>query len=117
MSASPSEKCEVNEAALTAEMIAILRRKMARDYAKGGTLRDAHPKTVGLLRGSFRIAPDLPKALRVGLFEKPRSFDCWVRFSNSSGTVQSDALPDARGVAIKLLAPRGKGTTTGTELG
>ncbi|HET9023723.1 MAG TPA: hypothetical protein VFN64_04075 [Burkholderiaceae bacterium] len=117
MSSRLGEEREVNEAALTAEMIAILRRKMARDYAKGGTLRDAHPKTLGLLRGRFRIAPDLPEALRVGLFEEPRSFDCWVRFSNSSGTVQSDAVPDARGVAIKLLAPRGKGTTAGAELG
>ncbi len=113
----PIEEREPNEAALTAEMIAILRRKMARDYARGGTLRDAHPKTIGLLRGSFRVEPDLPEELRVGLFEKKRSFDCWVRFSNSSGKVQSDAVPDARGVAIKLLAPRGKGSTAGAELG
>jgi len=117
MNCPPVEKREANEAALIAEMIAILRRKMARDYAKGGTLRDAHPKTLGLLRGSFRIEPDLPAALRVGLFEKPRSLDCWVRFSNSSGKVQSDAVPDARGVAIKLLAPPGKGTGSRAELG
>ncbi len=117
MKSTPVEKREANEAALVAEMIAILRRKMARDYAQGGTLRDAHPKTLGLLRGSFRIRPNLPEALRVGLFEKPRSFDCWVRFSNSSGKVQSDAVPDARGVAIKLLAPRSKGTAAGAELG
>ena len=92
----PIEKREANEAALTAEMISILRRKMARDYAKGGTLRDAHPKTLGLLRGRFRIEPGLPEALRVGLFEKFRSFNCWVRFSSSSGTVQSDALTTLR---------------------
>jgi hypothetical protein len=117
MNSSPVERREANEAALIAEMIAILRRKMARDYAKGGTLRDAHPKTLGLLRGSFRIERDLPETLRVGLFATPRSFDCWVRFSNSSGKVQSDAVPDARGVAIKLLAPRGKGAVAGDELG
>ena len=117
MNASPVEEREPNEAALVAEMIAILRRKMARDYAKGGTLRDAHPKTLGLLRGRFRIESNLPKALRVGLFERPRSFNCWVRFSNSSGKVQSDAVPDARGVAIKLLAPRGKGSAAGAEPG
>jgi len=117
MKFSAVEKREANEAALIAEMIAILRRKMARDYAKGGTLRDAHPKTLGLLRGSFRIERDLPETLRVGLFETPRSFDCWVRFSNSSGKVQSDAVPDARGVAIKLLAPRGKAAASGAELG
>ena len=118
MKFSAVEKRETNEAALIAEMIAILRRKMARDYAKGGTLRDAHPKTLGLLRGSFRIERDLPETLRVGIFETPRSFDCWVRFSNSSGKVQSDAVPDARGVAIKLLAPRGKAAAaSGAEMG
>ena len=117
MKSGPVEAREPNEAALVTEMIAILRRKMARDYAKDGTLRDAHPKTLGLLRGTFRIESNLPKALRVGLFEKPRSFNCWVRFSNSSGKVQSDAVPDARGVAIKLLAPRGKGAAAGAELG
>jgi len=115
MKSSPVDKHEANEAALIAEMIAILRRKMARDYEKGGTLRDAHPKTLGLLRGSFRIAPDLPEALRVGIFKTPRSFDCWVRFSNSSGKVQSDAVPDARGVAIKLLSPRGDGAGAGAR--
>lgn len=117
MNSGPIEKREANEAALTAEMISILRRKMALDYAKGGTLRDAHPKTLGLLRGRFRVEPDLPETLRVGLFERPRSFDCWVRFSSSSGKVQSDAVPDARGVAVKLLAPRGKGAAAGAELG
>ena len=117
MKSTPVERREANEVALIAEMIAILRRKMARDYAKGETLRDAHPKTLGLLRGSFRIEPDLPEMLRVGLFKTPRSFDCWVRFSNSSGKVQSDAVPDARGVAIKLLAPRGRSAASGAELG
>jgi hypothetical protein len=104
----PREAREPDEAALTAEMTAILKRKMAQDYAPGGTLRDAHPKTVGLLRGKFVVEPDLPAELRVGLFKAPATHDCWVRFSNSSGTPQSDAKPDARGVAIKLLAGTGK---------
>lgn len=111
------EKREPREAAHVAEMIAILRRKMERDYDKGGTLRDAHPKTLGLVRASFEIETDLPAALRVGLFAAPRSYDCWVRFSSSSGKVQSDATPDARGVAIKLMAPRGKDVPAGAELG
>ena len=111
------ETREPDEAALIAEMSAILRRKMAADYARGGTLRDAHPKTVGLLRGRFSIEADLPAELRVGLFQTPASYDCWVRFSNSAGTPQSDAIADARGVAIKLMAPGGKGTAADRSLG
>ena len=103
------ETREPREAAHVAEMIDILRRKMERDYGRGHTRRDAHPKTTGVLRARFEVEPDLPDELRVGLFETARSYDCWVRTSNSSGKPQSDALADARGLAIKLLAPRAKG--------
>jgi hypothetical protein len=98
-------------------MTAILRRKMDADYARGGTLRDAHPKTIGLLRGKFIVEPDLPRELRVGVFKAPATHDCWVRFSSSSGTPQPDTKPDARGIAIKLMAPGGKGTAADASLG
>lgn len=102
---------EPNEAALITEITDILRRKMERDYEKGATARDAHPKTTGLLHGRFVIEPDLPKEWRVGLFAKAASHDCWIRTSNASGKRQSDAIKDARGIAIKLMAPgtQGKG--------
>ncbi|MGH8029964.1 MAG: hypothetical protein ACREO3_08525, partial [Arenimonas sp.] len=114
---SPLEKHEPNEAKLVAEMTAILKRKMTADYKRGGTLRDAHPKTVGLVRGRFTIARDLPPELRVGVFKAAATYDCWVRFSNSSGTPQPDTKPDARGIAIKLMAPGGKGTAADESLG
>ncbi len=111
------EKREPDEAANIIEMTDILQRKMARDYAKGGTRRDAHPKTVGLLKAEFQIEPDLPKELKVGIFAKPVSHDCWVRFSNSSGKIQSDAVMDARGVAIKLLASKTRGGKADVSIG
>ncbi len=111
------EKLEPNEAGMIAEMTDILRRKMERDYANGETLRDAHPKTLGLLRGTFQVEPDLPAELRVGIFERPHRFDCWVRTSSASGKVQSDAIKDARGIAIKLVAPRGKDAAADASLG
>ena len=111
------EKHEPHEAAMISEMTDILRRKMQRDYAKGGTRRDAHPKTLGLLRGSFEVEADLPPELRQGLFGKAASHDCWVRFSNASGKSQSDAIKDARGVAIKLMKPGGKGTAADASMG
>ena len=104
---SALETREPDEAKHVAEMIDILRRKMARDYVAGRTLRDAHPKTTGVLRGKFVVAAGLPEELRVGIFAKARSFDCWIRTSNASGTPRSDAVPDARGLALKLLQPKG----------
>ena len=114
---SPLEEREPREAEHVAEMIDILRRKMERDYVVGHTQRDAHPKTTGVLRGSFVVASGLADELRVGVFEKARRFDCWIRTSNASGKPQSDAIPDARGLAIKLLAPRRKGDGGETSLG
>lgn len=105
------EKREPQEAAMVAEMIDILRQKMQSDYPVGATLRDAHPKTTGVLRGKFVVEAGLPDRLRVGVFANPVTFDCWIRTSNSSGKPQSDAIPDARGLAIKLLAARGKAAT------
>jgi len=103
---SSFEKREPNEAKMIAEMTDILQRKMARDYKKGHTRRDAHPKTVGLLQASFRIEPDLPVEFKVGIFKKAQEYDCWVRLSNASGKIQSDAVKDARGLAIKLNLPK-----------
>jgi hypothetical protein len=99
------ETLEPNEAALIADMTDILRRKMERDYAKGATLRDAHPKSLGVLRGTFTVDADLPAALQVGIFKQAMQHACWVRVSNASGTPQSDAVKDFRGFAIKLMAP------------
>ncbi|MEO8001061.1 MAG: hypothetical protein ABI644_04240 [Arenimonas sp.] len=114
---SSLEKREPNEAANIAEMTDILRRKMQRDYEKGDTRRDAHPKTVALLKANFQIEADLPKQFQVGIFAKPVNHDCWVRFSNSSGKIQPDTVKDARGVAIKLMASKTKGLKVDTPLG
>jgi hypothetical protein len=84
-------------------LIRRLRAKMERDYAGSRTLRDAHPKMHGCVRGTFSIEPNLPEQLRVGVFARPRTFPAWIRLSNSSGTVAADAKGDIRGIAIKLM--------------
>lgn len=111
------ETLEPNEAANIAEMTDILRRKMERDYAQGETRRDAHPKTVGLLRAQFIIETDLPTELRAGIFKKAQSFECYIRTSNASGKIQSDAISDARGFAIKLMTSPAKSSDTEVPLG
>jgi hypothetical protein len=95
------------EEKLIADMERVLRRKMERDYPPGATKRDAHPKHTGLLEATFAIDNDLPPELRVGLFAEPRSYRAWVRLSNASGTPRSDAIPDFRGFAIKVVGVGG----------
>ena len=107
MALSP-DAAAARESTLIAEMTDILRRKMERDHAAGATRRDAHPKTLGVLAGSFTVEDGLPAALRVGVFSEPRRFECWVRLSNASAKLQPDTVPDLRGLAIKLLYTSGR---------
>jgi deferrochelatase/peroxidase EfeB len=80
----------------------------------GGTRRDAHTKHHGVVRAKFRILSGLPDRLAKGVFAKPDfAYDAYMRFSNGSpkpmpdGSLQPDSVPDARGMAIKLLAVDG----------
>jgi hypothetical protein len=99
---TPFETPESDEEKNVTHIIEVMRRKLEKDYTPGSTKRDAHPKHLAVLQATFTIEPDLAPALRVGVFKEPRSFDAWVRFSNASGTPQSDAVKDLRGCAIKL---------------
>lgn len=88
-------------------LITQLRAKMQRDYAKTRTLRDAHPKMHGCVRGDFSVEPNLDGEFRIGVFKQSRTFPSWVRFSNQNGTVSPDSKADIRGVAIKLMGVEG----------
>ncbi len=84
-----------------------------RDSAKTGLARrDAHAKADGVVRAEFRVLDDLPPHLRVGVFAEPRTYDAWIRFSNSSGTPQPDGKLDGRGMAIKLMDVGASPSTT-----
>jgi hypothetical protein len=76
---------------------------LARSHAKTGRfLADVHVKTHGYARGEFRVLPNLPSDLAQGLFERDGVYPAVVRFSNASSHKQSDAIPDGRGMAIKV---------------
>ncbi|MGB1241125.1 MAG: hypothetical protein ACPG49_01300 [Chitinophagales bacterium] len=96
------------ETQLIEEMQSILQTKMEKDYQKGNTKRDAHPKSLGMLKASFKIMENLPKELKIGVFEQPKIFKAWIRFSSSNGAVQSDKKKDFRGIGIKLLGIEGE---------
>lgn len=85
-----------------------LKAKIQREYPQGVMRRDAHPKMHGLVRAYFIVEPDLPADLRVGVFQEPRRYKSWIRFSNQNGTIQPDIKSDIRGMAIKLMGVPGK---------
>ena len=89
-------------------MTSILQGKMEKDYAKGKTRRDAHPKYLGLLQAEFKVNDDLPKELKTGVFKAGKTYKSWIRSSNASGRIQTDKKKDFRGFAIKLMGIDGE---------
>lgn len=81
--------------------------------AKDPIQRDQHPKHHGCVRAKFAVAEGLPKNLRVGLFAQPQTYDAVIRFSN--GASAKDNVPDARGMAIKLVGVEGPSLLPGAE--
>ena len=81
---------------------------LAQSKAKTGEFRaDVHVKTHAYAQGEFRVLPNLPNELAQGLFEHDSIFPAVVRFSNSASQAQADAIPDGRGMAIKVLEVKG----------
>lgn len=89
----------------------VLRAKLeAKHDAEGGEVkRDAHPKSHGCVKATFRVEEGLHPMLAQGVFAKAQTFDAWVRFSNGNEDPnRADAEGDARGMAIKLLGVPGE---------
>lgn len=66
-------------------------------------LRDAHAKTLAVLRGELIVYPDLPPELAQGLFAQPGSYQVITRLSTTSGVIRSDQIRGVHGMAIKVL--------------
>lgn len=95
-----------------AEMQSILQEKMEKDYPAGNTRRDAHPKSLGLVKAEFTVLDHIPQELKEGVFAKPANYKAWIRFSNASGKIQSDKKKDFRGIGMKLMGVEGERFTS-----
>jgi catalase len=64
-----------------------------------------HAKSHGAILGSLIPLGERPPETRHGLFrdEAPESYPVLARFSNGQGIAHVDALPDVRGVALKIF--------------
>jgi catalase len=86
------------------EIITTMKKKMVHDYKAGHTLRDAHPKSTGILRDCvFEVHHQADPDVRVGIFATPHKYKAVVRCSNANSVPSPDFVGDIRGFAIKLL--------------
>jgi catalase len=91
---------------------------LTRSQAKTGQFRaDVHVKTHGYAEGEFRVLPNLPDELAQGLFGRDGAYPAVVRFSNAASQAQFDAIPDGRGMAVKVLGVEGDLVLTDEQRG
>lgn len=95
------------EAALHERLAETVRDLQRENAGAGKPMRGLHAKANASFAATFTVLPDLPAHAKQGLFATPGSYEALVRFSNGGGRSQSDARPDVRGIAIKLLGVEG----------
>jgi len=107
--ADNSETIPADEADDIERVIEATRLLLARAQLKSGEFRaDVHVKAHGYAEGELRVLPNLPDELAQGLFENESIYRAVVRFSNAASHPQADALPDGRGMAIKVFGVTGE---------
>ena len=81
-------------------------RAMASRYRHA--YRPVHAKSHGVLLGTLEVLPQLPPALRQGLFSVEASFPVLLRFSTNPGDLLADNVSSPRGLAVKVLGVEGE---------
>jgi hypothetical protein len=114
MSSAPGlaeETIDPSEETLIEAVKKLTMERLRVQYRPGtvSTLRDAHPKTHGLVTAEFIVLDDFSYALRHGVFKTPRKFDALIRFSAGDIKIEADTfLPRSGGMAVKLLGVEGE---------
>ncbi len=116
MNQNPKENVGANEAGIIADIVAGTIGDQQRDH-KPGTLarRDVHSKSHGTFDdATFTILPNI--LIGCGLFSQPGAvYPTTVRLSNGAPGVGPDALPNVRGIAIKVRTIPGAKLLLGDE--
>jgi hypothetical protein len=109
MPLSKFERAVPGEATLIARMARLAAHMVVANYCAMKTshcfanaMRDQHAKSHGCVNAEFIVRDDLPAEFTTSLVRRGACYPAIVRFSNGSGTPQSDRSVDARGLAIKL---------------
>ncbi len=93
----------------TQEIIDEIAAFMKENWLPGGVQRFGNTKTFGVVRGEFRVLPDLPDHLRQGVLATERTYPAWVRFSGPGPYAPPDLYDYGQcSVGIKLIDVPGR---------
>ena len=102
------EKLLPNEEEYLDSVIKSFTTQMRGLWKPGGFERGGNTKTQGIVRGEFIVHDNLPPQFRYGIYAKPQTFRCWVRFSGPGPYITPD-IDDVgfMSISIKLLGVPG----------
>lgn len=105
------EAVEPGEGEIIQKLIDVMLKGMALTRPKHGrSVRPAHAKAHGLVKGELRVMDDLPPHLRQGLFAEARAYPVVARLSHVPGDLDDDRkVSGPRGLALKVLGVEGLG--------
>lgn len=93
-----------DEDEVTREIIEEIAAFVRATWQPGAAQRFGQTKTLGVLRGTFTVRPDLPPHLARGVFARPRTYRAWIRFSGPGPYAPPDLEDFGQCcAAIKLL--------------
>ena len=88
----------------TQEIIDQLAAFMKENWLPGGVQRFGNTKTFGVVRGEFRVLPNVPRHLRHGVLATERTYPAWVRFSGPGPYAPPDLADYGQcSIGIKLM--------------
>src|SRR3954452_3725635 len=102
------EKLLPNEEEYLNSVIESFTTQMRGLWKPGGFERGGNTKTQGIVRGEFIVHDNLPPQFRYGIYARPQTFRCWVRFSGPGPYITPD-IDDVgfMSISIKLLGVPG----------
>lgn len=102
------EKLQPGEEEYLNSIISSFTTQMRGLWKPGGFERGGNTKTHGIVRGELIVHDDLPPQFRHGVFAKPQTFKCWVRFSGPGPYITPD-IDDVGflSISIKLMGVPG----------
>jgi hypothetical protein len=102
------ERPRPNEEAYLDSIITSFEKQMRGLWKPGQFERGGNTKTHGIVRGEFIVHDNLPPDLRHGIYDTPRSYRAWVRFSGPGPYITPD-IDDVgfMSISIKLMGVPG----------
>ena len=104
------EKIRLSEERITQDISDTMQRFLLKEYQATGKIaeRAGNTKTYGLVRATFTVKSNLPKALQVGVFQAGQRYPAYVRFGGPGPRVVPDTEDNGiLSIGVKLMGVPG----------